>query len=174
MTLGTLETRGDRSLLRYERHLKHPIDRVWRAITDPDEIVRWLAAAEIDLERAGRVRLEWLNTDEHGERSEHAVAEGRITELDPPRLVVYDTDVHGVLRWELHEEGTGTRLDLTVDIALPEDNVTENRSGWHVHLDFLEDALEGGAVDWPNWPRDRWAAIHERYIRREQPRRTLS
>jgi uncharacterized protein YndB with AHSA1/START domain len=165
MSIGTLETRGDRSVLRYERHLEHPIDRVWRAITEPDEIVRWLAAAEVDLAEGGRVRLEWLNTNEHGERYEEAVAEGRITALEPPRLIEYDTDVHGVLRWEIHEEGKGTRLNLTVDVALPEDRVTENRSGWHVHLDFLEDALEGGAVDWPNWPRDRWAAIHERYLR---------
>jgi uncharacterized protein YndB with AHSA1/START domain len=169
MSLGTLETRGDRSVLRYERHLSHPIDRVWRAITDPGEIVRWLAAAEIDLTQGGRVRLEWLNTGEA-----EVVATGTITEIDPPRLVVYDTDAHGVLRWELHEEGEGTRLNLTVDVVLPDDNVTENRSGWHVHLDFLEDALEGGAVDWPNWPRDRWAAIHERYTNPDQAGQSLN
>jgi hypothetical protein len=30
--------RGDRIVLRYERELSHPIDVVWRAITDPGSI----------------------------------------------------------------------------------------------------------------------------------------
>ena len=36
-------------------------------------------------------------------------------------------------------------------------------AGWHVHLDFLEEALDGKPVDWPNWPRDRWAVLNEHY-----------
>jgi uncharacterized protein YndB with AHSA1/START domain len=163
-TDGTLETRGDISILRYERDLRHPIERVWRAITEPGEIEAWLARAELDLEPGGRVELEWLNTDEHGRRYEHATARGTITELDPPNVIQLDTDAHGVLRWELDEMPAGTRLTLTVAIALPPDRITENRSGWHVHLDFLEEALDGARVDWQNWPRDRWAAHHERYL----------
>ena len=37
-------------------------------------------------------------------------------------------------------------------------------AGWHIHLDFLEEALDGHRVDWPNWPKDRWDAHHERYV----------
>jgi uncharacterized protein YndB with AHSA1/START domain len=161
---GTLETRGDTHILRYERHYTHPIERVWAALTEPDQIEAWLARADVELTRGGRVELEWLNTDEHGNRYEHATARGTITELEAPRVIQYDTDVHGVLRWELDPDDGGTRLTLTVAIQLPADQVTENRSGWHVHLDFLADALEGGRVDWEHWPRDRWQAHHDRYL----------
>ena len=81
--------------LRFERDLNHPIDRVWAAITEPHEIEAWLARAEIDLREGGRVRLEWLNTDENGQRYEHAVATGTVARLEPPRLIELDTDVHG-------------------------------------------------------------------------------
>jgi len=30
-------------------------------------------------------------------------------------------------------------------------------------LDFLTEALDGQAVDWPHWPIDRWASHYKRY-----------
>jgi uncharacterized protein YndB with AHSA1/START domain len=161
---GTIETRGDTHVLRYERRLRHPIERVWAAITEPHEIEAWLARADLDLAPGGHVELEWLNTDAGGNRYEQAIARGTITELDPPNVLQYDTDVHGVLRWELDSIEDGTRLTLTVAVAVPADHVTERRSGWHVHLDFLEDSLDGARVDWAHWPRDRWQAHHDRYL----------
>ena len=32
---GTLETRDGRHVLRYERRLAHPVERVWAALTQP-------------------------------------------------------------------------------------------------------------------------------------------
>ena len=34
---GTLERRNDRYILRYERRRRHPLDRVWAAITEPGQ-----------------------------------------------------------------------------------------------------------------------------------------
>jgi uncharacterized protein YndB with AHSA1/START domain len=153
---GTIETRDDGSyVLRYDRRLRHPFDKVWSALTDPDRIEEWWARAEFELAERGRARLEWLNGD--------AVAEGRITRLDPRRAIEFDTDIHGRLLWELHADGDGTRLTLTVTAELPDDYLTKVVAGWHVHLDFLEDALDGRPVDWPNWPQDRWQVVHDRY-----------
>ena len=42
-------------------------------------------------------------------------------------------------------------------------------AGWHVHLDHLEDALAGRAVDWARWDeehRPAWQAHHDRYAAR--------
>jgi uncharacterized protein YndB with AHSA1/START domain len=161
---GTYETREDGTrVLRFERRLNHPIGRVWAALTEPREIEAWLARAEIDLREGGRVRLEWLNADEHGQRYEHALATGTISRLDPPRLIELDTDVHGRLTWELRPEGDRTHLTFTAAVELPDANLAMVLAGWHVHLDFLEDALAGERVDWPNWPRDRWAVHNARY-----------
>jgi len=163
--LGTHEILDDgRHRLRYERSLKHPIERVWRAISDPQEIEAWLARAEVDLRPDGRIHLEWLNTDENGQRYEGAEMTATIRRLDPPHLLEYEGHGHGLLTWELRERGDETDLTLTCIVELPEDQLPDNRSGWHIHIDFLEDFLdEGTRVDWPNWPRDRWAAVHERY-----------
>jgi uncharacterized protein YndB with AHSA1/START domain len=161
---GTIQTRDDGTrVLRYERRLDHPIDRVWAAITDPHEIEAWLARAEVDLREGGKVTLDWLNTDENGERYDHSLATGTITRLDPPRLIEFDTDVHGRLTWELRPEGDQTHLTFSAAVDLPDSDVAMVLAGWHVHLDFLEDALVGARIDWPNWPRDRWTVENARY-----------
>lgn len=148
-----------RHQVRFERRLKHPIDRVWSAITEPDEIEAWLARAELEPREGGRVRLEWLNTGD-----EEVVARGTVAAIDPPRLLTLDTDAHGTLTWELRDDDGQTHLTFTATLDMPDEHVTMNVAGWHVHLDFLDDWLDDGTrVDWPHWPRERWDAIHERY-----------
>jgi uncharacterized protein YndB with AHSA1/START domain len=154
-----------RHQVRFERRLKHPIDRVWAAITEPVEIEAWLARAELDLREGGRVRLEWLNTGD-----DEVIARGTVTAIDPPRLLALDTDAHGALTWELRAQGDATDLTLTVVLAMPDEHVSMNMAGWHVHLDFLADWLDAGTrVDWPDWPRERWEEIHEDYAASMRP-----
>ena len=163
MTDGTLERRGGKQVIRFERRLDHPVERVWRALTDPDELAAWLALAELELVEGGRVVLTWQNTDTEGNT---AVARGTVSALDPPRLLELDTDIHGRLRWELEPNGDGTALTFTAVAELPEEFETKVRAGWHIHLDHLEQVLDGGTIDWPNWDRDHlpeWERIHERY-----------
>jgi uncharacterized protein YndB with AHSA1/START domain len=157
---GTFERRDGGYVLRFERHLPHPIERVWAALTEPEQIVAWSASADVDLVQDGEIELRWLNTDEEGNS---ALARGRITRLEPPRLLEYDTDIHGLLHWELREADGGCVLTFTNVTPAPEDYLTKVLAGWHVHLDFLADALDGRPVDWPNWPVDRWTEHHDRY-----------
>jgi uncharacterized protein YndB with AHSA1/START domain len=166
MNEGTLEHRGHRRVIRFRRRLGHPIERVWRAITEPDEMAKWLAVTELDLVEGGRVVLTWQNTDDEGNT---AVARGTVSALDPPRLVEFDTDIHGRLRWELEQDGEGTALSFTAEVELPPDYELEVLAGWHIHLDHLEEVLDGGTIDWPNWSaehRPDWDRIRERYAAR--------
>ena len=163
MNAGTLEHRGDRQVIRFERRLAHPVERVWQALTEPDEIAAWLALAELDLTEGGRVVLTWQNTDEEGNT---AVARGTVSALDPPRLLEFDTDIHGRLRWELEPAGDGTTLVFTAEAQLPEEYELKVLAGWHIHLDHLEHVLDGGTIDWPNWWRDHmpgWERIRASY-----------
>lgn len=160
MANGTVEQIDGRYILRYERHLTHPIDRVWAALTEPEQLEMWLAQAEIELVRGGRVVLRWLNTDTEGN---HAVARGTITQLEPPRLLEIDTDIHGLLRWQLRPNGDGCALTFSSTVGFTEDWLPIVLAGWHAHLDFLADALTGTAMDWPNWPRDHWEELHAGY-----------
>ena len=69
---------------------------------------------------------------------------------------------HGTLRFELEPDGDGDACSLRARSQIPEDfrsrsppagTCTSTR--WQ---DFLDD---GTRVDWPNWPLDRWQAIHD-------------
>jgi len=160
---GTLEIQGDSQVLHFERRLDHPIERVWAALTEPDELIGWLAEAELDPVEGGDIVLRWQNSDEEGNQ---AVMRGRITRLEPPRLLEYEGDIHGLLRWELEEDGDGCVLRFTNVTPAPEEFRTKVLAGWHVHLDHLEDALEGRPVDWSRWDEEHkptWRAHHDRY-----------
>lgn len=164
---GVLEKIDEGYRLIFERYLNHPVEKVWAALTEPDRMRAWFAAADqLEMESGGAVELRWLNTDLEGNT---AVARGKITELDPPTVIEYDTDIHGLIRWQLEPQSDGCILRLTVTNDLPEEYIAIVLAGWHVHLDFLEEALDGQEVDWPNWPMDRWEVHHRRYAAQYEP-----
>jgi uncharacterized protein YndB with AHSA1/START domain len=66
---------------RFERSLRHPIERVWTALTDSEQIGTWLAPGKIELRLGGRVSLAFTNSP--------AVIESTVTALEPPRLLEY-------------------------------------------------------------------------------------
>jgi uncharacterized protein YndB with AHSA1/START domain len=161
---GILETRDGFHLLRLERHLDHPVEEVWAALIEPEQLVRWLAEAEIDPAVGGRVVLRWLNTDDRGNQ---AVMRGTITKLMPNSILEINSDIHGLLRWELQRDGSGCTLRFSSALPVPNDQVMVALAGWHIHLEHLADALDGKPVDWPNWMADhydRWSELHVRYI----------
>jgi hypothetical protein len=57
-------------------------------------------------------------------------------------------------------------LTFTAEVELPAEFETKVIAGWHIHLDHLEEVLDGGTIDWPNWDREHrpdWERIHEHY-----------
>jgi uncharacterized protein YndB with AHSA1/START domain len=155
---GTAEQQGDVTVVRFERRLAQPVERVWRALTDPSELINWWGDAEVDLVAGGRFVMRWLNTDGDGDG---VVMHAAITELDPPRLLVTDGDKHGVLRWELSPDGEGTLLRFSSTLELPDGFRTKVLAGWHFHLDSLDETLAGGRPDLASLAG--WHEIHELY-----------
>jgi uncharacterized protein YndB with AHSA1/START domain len=161
---GVLETVGDRQVLRFQRRLAHPIERVWAALTEPRELLGWFGEAEINLVEGGRFTLRWLNADQTGQR---VTMRATISRLEPPRLLETTGEPHGVLRWELSPDAGGTLLTFSSTVVLPEEYRTMVLAGWHYHLDALADALDGRSVDLVNLPNARWEAIHAWYLSRD-------
>ena len=156
---GTAEFHPDHAILRFERRLAHAPERVWAAITEPGQIEAWWGRASVDLTPGGTMLIEWLNTDEAGNS---VTMPATITELDPPRLLEIEGEPHGTLRFELEPDGDGTLLRFTTRSQIPDEFRAKVLAGWHFHLDALEDFLaDGTRIDWPNWPQDRWQAIHD-------------
>jgi uncharacterized protein YndB with AHSA1/START domain len=157
---GTVErTDNGRYVISFERHLAHPVERVWKALTTPEELIAWWGDAEVDLTEGGRFKLRWLNTDEAGNSM---VMQATIVKLVPERLLVLDGDVHGRLRWELTPEGDGTHLSFRSTTWLEPEFLTKVPAGWHFHLDALERHLEGGETDLVEITE--WEPIHGAYV----------
>jgi uncharacterized protein YndB with AHSA1/START domain len=168
---GTVERADDgRYVISFERHLPHPVARVWDALTRPDELIGWWGDADVELEEGGRFNVRWLNTDDEGRTAEiHAT----IAKLEPEHLLVLEGDIHGRLRWELTPDGDGTLLSFRSTTALEPEYVSKVPAGWHFHLDALADHLAGRSTDLVDIDA-RWEPIHELYVEigsRSTPRR---
>ncbi|MFC7621596.1 SRPBCC domain-containing protein [Microlunatus sp. GCM10028923] len=147
MTDGTLETIDGRPALRFERVLPHSVERVWRAVSIPAELVNWFPAA-----------ADW--TPAVGETFEAGGAVGEVTEVDPPHRLAwtYAGQVHS---FDLTAEGDGTRLVFihVVGDGMP---LAQTATGWHTYLSRLEPHLAGQPVS-EEVAHQAWAEAHERY-----------
>lgn len=153
---------GGVARLVFTRHYSHAPDRVWAMLTQPELIEQWWARAdELDPTGGGRVKLTWLNTDVDGT---HPVATGRVSAFDPGRVVEYNTDAFGALRFVLSPADDGG-TNLAFSASLPLDPAWEAKmlAGWHWRFDALRDALNGTPVDWDAFDHDGWVAQAKRY-----------
>jgi uncharacterized protein YndB with AHSA1/START domain len=165
--LGSVERLADDLFeLRFERDYPHPIDAVWRSLTDPRETRLWWAESRIDLRVGGVFDLRWLNGEDG--RPQHWT-HGEIVALDEGRSIEITNSDHGVLLWTVEPVDRGTRLTMINRVRPGEQrHVTMSLGGWHVHLDHLADTLDGGHIDWTRWYPEHfseWETVHAEYRR---------
>lgn len=138
-----LEDHEGRTVLRFERLLRHPAERVWAALTEEGELRRWHPSPFVLEPRAGGA-VDFLPPDGA------LFGDGNVTDYDPPRLLAH-TWGEDHLRWELrpHDEGTLLLLLHTFDDRF---KAARDAAGWHMCLDALAGALDGdagaGQADW--------------------------
>ena len=125
---GSLIEVDGRPALRFERRLPHPIDRVWRAVSEPAELRQWFV-----------VPVEW--GPERGETFEAYGASGEITEVEPPRALAWDygeeATVRSRARWRRHPAHLHPRRHRKREGA-------QHAAGWETYLARLDAHLEGG------------------------------
>jgi len=157
--LGTLQAAADgRSTLRFERQLNHPIERVWRAITEPAELATWFPC-RVELGTLARgARLHFVFETENVPDMD-----GEITELEPPRLLAF-TWGFDQLRFELEPTGPGCRLVFSCTFSNDGIKAARDGAGWHVCLEQLEARLDGGAKAGAEQTNARWQALHPAYV----------
>jgi uncharacterized protein YndB with AHSA1/START domain len=145
---------GEFYVVRFERRFNHPVERVWTALTDPEQLRQWLAIAEIDPIPGGRYQL-------HFENIEHTHI-GRVIRYEPPHLFehTFGDDANGVVRWELEADGDGCLLRLSHTVY-ESSQMANFMAGWHAHLELFEALLSGSPQPW-SW--DSWHAHKARYV----------
>ena len=152
-----LVTANDESIVT-EIHIAAPAERVFKALTDERELMRWFTDPgcpvklwKMDARLGGCYRY----VTEKGTVVVNGVSEfechGEILELDPPRLLVYtwianwhnDKSRRTVVRWELTPEGSGTRVKVIHSGLELEDAARKDySSGWPGVMELLKKFVE--------------------------------
>ena len=157
---ATLRSVDDRAVLRMERRLAHPPEKVWRALTDPAHLNQWypFQATALELRVGGRIGLDG---------GSGTTVEGVVTELDPPRVFAFTQDPSAVLpregdnhlRFELQPDGDGCLLVFTHTFH-DRPHAAANAAGWHACFDALEAVVDGRPVEMPA----SFVGRHEAYV----------
>lgn len=140
----------DRYTVEFVRTYPHPIERVWRAITDPAEIARWFIPTTVwELQEGGAYRF---HDDDFS---------GAIQALEPPRFIRFGfrDQPDAWFQYELTPVGNGTRMrylqhagaSRTYDAHPPGRRDVPwsggNLGGWHEYWEALGAHLDGAPAD---------------------------
>jgi uncharacterized protein YndB with AHSA1/START domain len=150
----------DRYTLEYVRTYPHPIERVWRAIIEPEEFGVWFIKGRLEAKVGGRY---WFGDDGF---------QGQVAAIEPPRLLRLSDDKNGqVFQYALTQVDAGTRMQFIYcfppdGVAVPEPWIEAidpqvrydlggeepgmyppwrpgALGGWHAMFDELADHLDG-------------------------------
>ena len=106
-----------------DQFLPHPPEKVWRALTEPDLLARWLMPGDFRLEVGHRYTMRAPALPAAGFSGR---VEAEVLAFEPARMlrVLWRDAVSGVewtVTWTLRAEGTGTRLFVRQEGAGPDD-----------------------------------------------------
>jgi uncharacterized protein YndB with AHSA1/START domain len=140
-------------IVKLQRLLPGPLERVWAYITESDKRAKWLAAGAFDLRVGGKVRLEFDHSRLSSEKTapekykdrQMGKFDGLITRLEPMRALAHTWTWNGgdtEVTYELTPKGKDVLLTI-VHRRLGEDLMPSVMGGWDVHTGILEDVLKG-------------------------------
>jgi uncharacterized protein YndB with AHSA1/START domain len=159
---GEIEKRQGGYTIRFERYLPHPVEKVWGAITEPENLALWLANVDMDLRLGGAVEIRFTNSV--------YVVTGEITELIPGTVLEFTWNSRDIeaslLRWELSSENKDQCL-LQLRHTIAGDINPSLCSGWHVHLGLLADMLEE-LPEVFSWPGEEWEEWERYYAQKNE------
>jgi uncharacterized protein YndB with AHSA1/START domain len=144
--LGTMLLADGTWELRYERDLRHPPEKVWRALTESEHLEHWFPADLVGERRVGaELRIPFWPVFVERYSIEEPELTGRIEVWEPHEVFEWWWDTERI-RFELDRTGAGTRLRLTTWIPTDaEEPAVGTAAGYHVCLDRLEELLDAGA-----------------------------
>jgi uncharacterized protein YndB with AHSA1/START domain len=136
-----------------EIQIAAPPERVFQALVDPSQVVRWWGQTgiyrctefEADLRPGGKWRNAGL--DGQGNRFE---ATGEYLEIDPPRLLVqswaasWSGNAITTVRWELQSANNGTLVRIRHSGLAADPEIAKSYRGWPRMLGWLQSLLERG------------------------------
>jgi uncharacterized protein YndB with AHSA1/START domain len=131
-----------RPAVRFQRSYSHPIDRVWAAVTQPAQLVKWFPSAlEFEPRIGGAVRF---SGDPHLPETH-----GVVLTFEPPRRFAFSWGTNEVHLELVAITEDSTKLTLS-DILTNRDEAARNASGWTTCLRELDNVIAGISCDGPH------------------------
>ena len=150
-------------MVRFERTFPHPVDAVWEAITDSEQLEQWFpTTVEFESLVAGAA-IEFRFAEDR-----YPAMRGQVLEVRPRERFAFTWgDDRLTFELEPREQGSACRLAFSV-VLDSEDKAARDSAGWEGCLDMLEQVARGTA---PERPADsgRWQAYYEEYMRQGLP-----
>jgi uncharacterized protein YndB with AHSA1/START domain len=128
-----------------------PAPRVWNALTDPDQVRRFMFGAEVVTDWQPGGPIVWKGVYEGREYEDR----GEILEVEVGRRLVVThfsplsgredrPENHHTLTYELDDRGPTTHVRLSQDNNASEAEAEHSRGMWETLLNGLKAAVEGG------------------------------
>lgn len=120
-----------------ERDFAHPVERVWRAIAQPEILSEWLLKNDFRPEVGHRFKF----------RAEWGEIDCKVVEVEPHRRLAYKwsaLDVETVVTFTLEPIPNGTRLRMEQIGFRPDQKQARGgaKGGWSGFFDNLQDTLD--------------------------------
>ncbi len=162
MDRGTYIEYNGRPAVRFQRSYPYPIERLWAAVTQPDELEHWFPSAVKIEPRVG-------GTIEFFDDPNTEPTTGTILVFDPPRRLAF-TWSGDELVFELEPTG-GHGCELTlINLLEARDTAARNAAGWSVCLIELDKHLSGKGADGPHSDTaEPWRPHYDAYVAAGMP-----
>jgi uncharacterized protein YndB with AHSA1/START domain len=153
LSTSGMGTSTEQGTVRLERLLPGPIERVWAYLTESDKRATWFAGGVFDLRVGGKADLYFDHANLSAEKKppdEYKDMKsdwpGKITRVDPPRLLSYTFAPAGPeseVTFELEARGKDVLLVITHRRIVNRKTMVNVASGWDTHVGILGDRLNG-------------------------------
>lgn len=146
--LAVIGKNEDGFIAKFERHLKHPVEKVWAMLSDNDKLAKWFSELRVEeLREGGVIKFDFQD--------------GTFEEF-----VILELKMHSVLEFTWGEDRVrfemfpnsdgGCLLILTEKIREINNHTPKDLAGWHVCLDVVQALLDGRTIEsreaeWEKW-----------------------
>jgi uncharacterized protein YndB with AHSA1/START domain len=150
----------DQDAIIAEVDIDAPPRRVFQALTDPEQLMRWFTDAsspvkfwQMDARLGGGYSYATEKTSIVVNGVSEFKCHGEIAEIDPPRLLVYtwfgnwhlDPEMKTIVRWELTPTTSGTHVKVTHSgLAQDKEARADYSGGWIGAIEKLKQFTETG------------------------------
>jgi uncharacterized protein YndB with AHSA1/START domain len=152
--IGALRAEGEKGAVRVEDVYDTDAADLWRALTLPERLERWIATVRGELAPGGEFHIRFTSGWE---------GPGRVVVCEAPRRLEVVTgkgaEEETVIEAVLTPEGGVTRLVIE-ERGLPRAELSDHGAGWQAHAEDLAAYLAGGErSDW----QARWNELRPAY-----------